>query len=127
MDELARHKIEVVSAPGEAIHIDWVNTTTATPEELVQQASKTYLDWHMLTQVCASSMPLNAKSRCEQRTVAPLSLQHEHGSNVYTAQTQSSPDLSTISSWSQISVSRPHKLRSSNLCEPAAGPWTLSP
>jgi len=62
MDELARHKIEVVSAPGEAIHIDWVNTTASTPEDLVQQASKTYLDWHMLTQVRASSMPLSGKS-----------------------------------------------------------------
>ena len=86
MDELARHKIEVVSAPGEAIHIDWVNTTAATPEDLVQQASKTYLDWHMLTQVRAASMPLRAKSRREQPIVAPQTLQLEHGSGVYLAQ-----------------------------------------
>ena len=75
MDELARHKIEVVSAPGEAIHIDWVNTTAATPEDLIQQASKTYLDWYMLTQVSvinnALAVPLSGHmfgSRVHQRS-----------------------------------------------------------
>ena len=70
MDELARHKIEVVSAPGEAIHIDWVNTTAATPDELVQQASKTYLDWYMLTQA-------RSRRRC-RAALADVSLRGRH-------------------------------------------------
>ena len=51
IDEVASRGLDVMTAPGEAIHIDWVNTTAATPDELIEQASKTYLDWYMLTQV----------------------------------------------------------------------------
>ena len=60
IDELASRGLEVMTAPGEAIHIDWVNTTSATPDELIQQASKTYLDWYLLTQVRRGVLRLHA-------------------------------------------------------------------
>ena len=69
MDELSQHGLEVVTAPGEAIHIDWVNTTAATPEELIEQASKTYLDWYLLTQV-RSSGEVRPAARVELRMPA---------------------------------------------------------
>ena len=43
--------ITTVLAPGESLHIDWVNATAQDPESLIQSASKSYLDWYMLTQV----------------------------------------------------------------------------
>jgi len=42
--------IPTVLAPGESLHIDWVNATAQDPEALIVSASKSYLDWYMLTQ-----------------------------------------------------------------------------
>ena len=66
IDEVASRGLDVMTAPGEAIHIDWVNTTSATPDELIEQASKTYLDWYMLTQVRRSDVePRGQGSRAQ--------------------------------------------------------------
>ena len=47
--------IPTVLAPGESLHIDWVNATAQDPEALIVSASKSYLDWYMLTQARAST------------------------------------------------------------------------
>jgi hypothetical protein len=49
--------IPTVVAPGETLHIDWLNVTSADGETLIQTVSKSYLDWYMLTQVCRSPCP----------------------------------------------------------------------
>ena len=79
IDEATSWGLEVMTAPGEAIHIDWVNTTVATPDELIQQASKTYLDWYMLTQVrCYFFDALNPGS-VTINVVAHAESQESHG------------------------------------------------
>ena len=45
--------IPIVQAPGESLHIDWVNVTAMDQETLIRTASKSYLDWYMLTQARA--------------------------------------------------------------------------
>ena len=47
---LTQRGIEVLQAPGESQHLDFVNRTTSY-EEQVQSAGKAYLDWYMLRQV----------------------------------------------------------------------------
>lgn len=42
--------LQVLQAPGESEHLDFVNRTTSYEEQL-QSAGKAYLDWHMLRQV----------------------------------------------------------------------------
>jgi hypothetical protein len=48
-DDLIKAGIEVLAAPGESTHIDFVNSTNY--EEQLEAAGKAYLDWYMLTQV----------------------------------------------------------------------------
>ena len=48
-DLLTKSGIEVLAAPGESTHIDFVNSTSY--EEQLEAAGKAYLDWYMLTQV----------------------------------------------------------------------------
>lgn len=42
--------IPTITAPGESFHIDWINATDDR-ETLIEIATKSYLDWYMLTQV----------------------------------------------------------------------------
>ena len=42
--------IPAVVAPGETLHIDWVNATELSPDAMLEIAGKAYLDWYMLTQ-----------------------------------------------------------------------------
>jgi hypothetical protein len=48
-DDLIKAGIEVLAAPGESTHIDFVNSTNY--EEQLEAAGKAYLDWYMLTQM----------------------------------------------------------------------------
>ena len=41
--------IPTIEAPGEALHIDWLNFTASDDEFQIQMSSKSYLDWYMLT------------------------------------------------------------------------------
>ena len=51
MGNATERGIPVFEAPGESLHIDWLNVTANDDKALINIASKSYLDWYMLTQV----------------------------------------------------------------------------
>ena len=66
--------IPAVVAPGETLHIDWINGT-APAETLLEIASKSYLDWYMLTQARVPDPAVPSASPeviCRRRRQAPL-------------------------------------------------------
>ena len=54
MGNATERGIPTIQAPGESLHIDWLNVTASDEETLLQTVSKSYLDWYMLTQVNAT-------------------------------------------------------------------------
>ena len=57
MSNMTALGIPTITAPGESFHIDWINATE-NRETLIGVASKSYLDWYMLTQVRARPVGL---------------------------------------------------------------------
>ena len=59
--------IPTITAAGESFHIDWINATDDR-ETLIEIATKSYLDWYMLTQVCTPHLqgpgPCPRYSKC---------------------------------------------------------------
>ena len=51
---LTAHGMQVLAAPGESEHLDFVDRTISYEDQL-QVAGKAYLDWYMLSQVTVAN------------------------------------------------------------------------
>ena len=70
---LTQAGIEVLAAPGESTHIDFVNSTSY--EGQLEAAGKAYLDWYMLTQVRGPGVRGFAVV-CAENISLPKTLEH---------------------------------------------------